>query len=128
MSRVAERWKVEAVLCLLRAVELERFSIAGAARVASKTWSYIERLGMTPRDVLSVIKGLEIEDYAAGPLEDIKGRPHDLWVFGKYLEAIETYIKFAVFLSDDEAHVKCISFHGAERPLVHPYSGVSQHE
>lgn len=121
MSRVAERWKVEAVLCLLRAVELEGFFIAGSERLDTKTSRFMEALGFRRVDVFHEVAALEMRNYSEGPLADDKGRPHDLWVFGKHIESYQAYIKFAVFMKEDGIRCLCVSFHEAERPMRFPY-------
>ena len=96
MGTVAERWKIEAVLALVRQVEACDFFVAGEYNPSSKTRAFMRLVEFDYRDVRRIMRGLEVEDYCEGPLSDDKGRPHDLWVFGAYVAQFETYIKFAI--------------------------------
>ncbi|WP_270297459.1 toxin [Eggerthella sinensis] len=121
MGTIAERWKIEAVLAMVRAVTLERFYVAGSYTYTSKTHMFLKRLGYDDADVHHEVRNLCVEDYAAGPLADDKHRPRDLWVFGKYVRELEVYVKLAVYIRDGHAESVCVSFHEAERPLTYPY-------
>lgn len=120
-STIAPRWKIESILAMLKKVDPERLHIPGMNDPSSKTARFMALLGLSRLDVFEVLQGLEWRDYVQGPLRDNKGRPHDLWVFGTYVSSLETYIKFAVFVSDEDYIGVCVSFHQAERPLVFPY-------
>ncbi|WP_255467257.1 toxin [Raoultibacter phocaeensis] len=118
---VADRWKIQAVLSLLSALPFERFVVAGLNKPEGKTYRFIDKLGYRVYDVYREVVSLGIENYSMGPLRDERGRSHDLWVFGKYIELYEAYIKFAVFISFDTIAAVCVSFHEAEHPLAYPY-------
>ena len=92
MGTVAERWKIEAVLALVRQVEACDFFVVGEYNPSSKTRAFMRLVEFDYRDVRRIMRGLEVEDYCEGPLSDDKGRPHDLWVFGAYVAQFETYI------------------------------------
>lgn len=121
MGEIAERWKIEAVLMLVRQTSLEFFRVAGSNDPQSKTRVFMRSIGYRDVDVLEAVQELEIDDYSSGPLRDDKGRPRDLWVFGKYLEEYEVYIKLAAWLKDGDVRAMCVSFHEAEQPLFYPY-------
>ena len=121
---IAERWRIEAILALVQRVDLTTFSIPGRKDPASKTSICMRGLGYTPSDVLEVIRSLEVKHYSEGPKRDDKGRPHDLWVFGKTVEGKLIYIKFTVFYDDDAVIGICVSFHEPEREMTFPYEGV----
>lgn len=121
MSAVAEKWKIVAILNMVKQVRLDDMIVPGLKDPASKTARFLFELGFTRENVYEVLRELTYRDYAHGPLRDEKGRPHDLWIFGKYVEAIETYIKFTVFGKEGTFVGVCVSFHEAEHPLSYPY-------
>ena len=121
---IAERWAIEAILQLVRQVDLTTFSIPGRCDPTSKTSICMRGLGYTPSDVLEVIYSLEVRRYSEGPKRDDKGRPHDLWVFGKVVEGKLIYIKFAVFYDEGAVIGICVSFHEPEREMAFPYEGM----
>ena len=121
MGEIAERWKIEAVLALVRRTSLELFRVAGSNDPRSKTRIFMRNIGYRDIDVLQVVQRLDVADYSSGPLRDNKGRPRDLWVFGTYLEEYEVYIKLAAWLADGDVRAMCVSFHEAGQPLSYPY-------
>lgn len=125
MRYVAEIWKINAVLDLVRHAGANAFRIPGLNDVGSKTYRYISTLGLTRRDVFEVISGLSYRDYVQGPLPDDKGRPSDLWVFGCFIERIETYVKLVVMVRGGLCRAICVSFHEAERAMLYPYRSVA---
>lgn len=50
-GKVAERWKIEAVLALVRAVAYERFVIAGLGNPQGKTRRFMQLVGFNSRQV-----------------------------------------------------------------------------
>lgn len=120
-GKVAERWKVEAVLALVRAVPYERFVIAGLGNPQRKTRRFMQLVGFNGRQVHETVCGLRVSNYSAGPLPDDKGRPHDVWVFGAYIPMYEVYVKLAAFFSSGCVQAVCVSFHEAEHRLSYPY-------
>lgn len=125
MGQVAERWKIEAVLALVRSTPFDRFYVAGSHTFTSKTHLFLKRIGYDNRCVHREVQGLTVRNYAAGPLLDVKGRPHDLWIFGKYISASEVYIKLVAYLCEGGVRSVCVSFHEAESPLSYPYRKAS---
>lgn len=121
MGTVAECWKIEAVLKLVRKACFDCFRVAGSGDPGSKTRAFLKAIDYRDVDVYHVVQRLEVSDYSSGPLRDDKGRPRDLWVFGRYIEEYEVYIKLAVHLSGGVVWAVCVSFHEAEWPLVYPY-------
>ena len=121
MGTVAERWKIEAVLTLVRRTSIEVFRVAGSNDPQSKTRVFMKSIGYRDVDVLESVQELEVADYSSGPLRDNKDRPRDLWVFGRYLEQYEVYIKLTAWLEGGAVRTMCVSFHEAEQPLSYPY-------
>lgn len=121
MGEIAERWKIEAVLALVRRTSLECFRVAGSNEPSSKTRIFMKAIGYRGVDVHKAVRELDVVDYSSGPLQDDRGRPRDLWVFGRYLEEREVYIKLAAYLAGDAVHTVCVSFHEAKWPLTYPY-------
>jgi len=117
-GKVAERWKVEAVLALVRAVPYERFVIAGLGNPQGKTRRFMQLVGFNGLQVHETVCDLHVSNYS---LPDDKGRPHDVWVFGTYVPVCEVYVKLAAFFSSGCAQAVCVSFHEAEHRLSYPY-------
>ncbi len=74
-------------------------------------------LGITKAQRDEVIHSLTPEDYCKGPLRD-ETQPGEVWVFGKYVEGTEVYIKLKL---TETGAPKCISFHPALRGLRYPF-------
>ncbi|MEI3307855.1 MAG: hypothetical protein V8R48_03175 [Eggerthella lenta] len=66
MGTVAERWKIEAVLALVRQVEACDFFVAGEYNPSSKTRAFMRLVEFDYRDVRRIMRGLEVEDYCEG--------------------------------------------------------------
>lgn len=75
-------------------------------------------LGLTPAGRRAVLMSLVPEDYYNGPKKEVLHGGHDMWEFGRTVNAQEVYIKISEGLDSDQ--VLCISFHPAERPMVYP--------
>lgn len=125
MNNVADKWKIESVLHMAQSVPFGDFRIAGLTSPEGKTIRFMRNLGFTRYDVYRVFLSLTYRDYVMGPLADDKGKRFDLWVFGKYVEAFEAYIKFAAFFKGGRMRCLCVSFHEAERKLFYPYGKVA---
>ena len=121
MEAIAEKWKIEAVLALVRATKPERFFALGSERIDSKTHRFMRQVGYDRPSVFREVRSLRVGNYSQGPLPDDKGRAHDVWVFGKYIARYQVYIKLAAFVEGGEVRFLCVSFHEAERPLTFPY-------
>lgn len=121
MEAIAEKWKIEAVLALVRATKPERFFVLGSERIDSKTHRFMRQVGYDRPSVFREVRSLRVGNYSQGPLPDDKGRAHDVWVFGKYIARYQVYIKLVAFVEGGEVRCLCVSFHEAERPLTFPY-------
>lgn len=121
MGTVAERWKIEAVLALVRRARFECFRVTGSGNPGSKTRAFLKAINYRDVDVYRMVQKLEVPDYSSGPLRDDRGRPRDLWVFGKFVEEYEVYIKLTVHVAEGVVWAVCVSFHEAEWPLTYPY-------
>lgn len=84
-----------------------------------KNFTTIIQLEYNIADVKKVLRELELGDYAEGPLEETLYNGADMWVFGKWFQAKEVYIKISMGLPSDKAF--CISFHFSDRALNYPY-------
>ena len=78
-------------------------------------------LGITAKIRDEIILSIAIEDYASGPHPD-EYQAGDYWVFGKFVDAIEIYIKLKIVSYNNGAEkAVCISFHPSERPMQYPF-------
>ena len=82
-------------------------------------------LGFTKKNLEEILMGLSVTDYCRGPLPD-KGRPGELWEFGKNFDGYEVYIKLKVVEAGSSDIAKCISFHISTYPLKYPFKGNPQ--
>lgn len=80
-------------------------------------------LGLTKRNLEEILLGLSVTDYCKGPIPD-KGKPGELWEFGKDLDGYEVYIKLKVVKDINLA--KCLSFHIAKHAIKYPYKHSNQ--
>ena len=78
-----------------------------------KNFKTMTALEYSFNDVKKELSGLEIVNYANGPLKDTLYRDADMWVFGKLIQAQEVYIKITMGQPGDK--VLCISFHFSEK-------------
>lgn len=67
---------------------------------------------------MNIIKSIQVEDYSEGPIRDILNDYGEMWVFGKDVNGIETYIK--ITMGKPNLKTICISFHQAEHPMNYP--------
>lgn len=79
-------------------------------------------MGLTSRQRLEIILSLSVQDYCAGPKEDIY-EPGQLWIFGKHVDGEEVYIKLKIAEFRGEEFAVCYSFHKSEFPLSYPLIG-----
>lgn len=124
MGEPADRKKIEVYLALLKKVTLDTFILTGLDDAGSKNAQCMIALGYNTSDVLDVLLNLTVKNYSQGPLPDEKGRPHDLWVFGKTIEGSQVYIKFTAFFENGAVTAICVSFHEAEREMDFPYKEI----
>lgn len=82
-------------------------------------------LGYTEKQVVKEIETLSLINFAEGPLKD-KDLPGTVWIFGKWINEREIYIKLKISQFDDPgnkvATLTCLSFHFSEKPLAYPYT------
>lgn len=88
-----------------------------------KNTETIINLGFTREDVFDVIMDLESSDFVEGPLQDKQGYKGEFWVFGKFVQDREIYIKVKIrnytLNGEKQLTTLCISFHYSERPLIY---------
>ena len=77
-------------------------------------------LGLTKRNALHELLDLDVDDFCRGPLPDDKGRPWDVWEFGRTIHGTEVYIKLAIKESEERTAL-IISFHPAEFKLRYAF-------
>lgn len=77
-------------------------------------------LGLTRKNQEDIVLGLSVEDYHKGPEPD-RDKPGQVWMFGPFHEGWQLYIKLKLVVDGPITHLKCISFHLAERPLALPH-------
>lgn len=77
------------------------------------------QLELTRNQRIAIIEKLEIPDYCEGPLTDEMYGIASMWVFGKMIKEKDVYIKIS--MGQPNAQVICISFHVAEKKMVHPF-------
>jgi hypothetical protein len=83
-----------------------------------KNFEAIGQLEIRPAQRHKIIEELIAEDYSEGPILDKMSGWGEMWVFGKWLNKIEVYIK--ITLGSEKDPVICISFHPAEHPMNYP--------
>lgn len=88
----------------------------------SKDEDTLLELGLTYTNRNNVIYSLVVEDFSSGPHTDNYGKG-DLWIFGKFIAAVEIYIKLQI-CTDKYGNDRAIlqSFHKVEfQPLRYPF-------
>ncbi|MCF6406589.1 hypothetical protein L3C95_27070 [Chitinophaga filiformis] len=76
-------------------------------------------LDITPLYRNEILKGLELEDYSEGPLDEKLYGGTEMWVFGKMIKRQEVYIKISMGVNGTNAI--CISFHLAAHHMNYPF-------
>ncbi len=84
-----------------------------------KNQEALEKLDIRPGERRSIIEALRVEDYVAGPVDDMLNKMGAMWVFGKVVKGHEIYIK--IMISPFGEQTICISFHLAEFPMKYPF-------
>jgi hypothetical protein len=79
-------------------------------------------LGLTKRNVFDELLDLDVDDFCRGPLPDDKGRPWDVWEFGRAINGTEVYIKLAIKESEGGTAL-IVSFHPAQFKLRYVFRG-----
>lgn len=85
----------------------------------AKNWDTLVDLNMTTSMRNDCVLGLAWRDYSQGPMDDDRGNPGDVWVFGINEGMIPIYIKLK--LAGSGRIPVCISFHRAEYPMECPF-------
>ncbi len=83
-----------------------------------KNMNALADINITPRQRIEEVKSIQVEHYSEGPISDILNDYGEMWVFGKDIKGIETYIK--ITLGKLGYKTICISFHRAEHPMSYP--------
>lgn len=76
-------------------------------------------LEIVPSARIEIIKSLHVEDYVEGPLPEKLHGILPLWIFGKQVKSVETYVKISMGTENSKAI--CISFHKSEHPLQYQF-------
>lgn len=84
-----------------------------------KNFETMKALEFSINDVKNELGELELVNFSDGPIKDKLYGNADMWVFGKFIQGKEVYIK--ITLGHPSAQVLCISFHFAEHLLNYPY-------
>jgi hypothetical protein len=84
-----------------------------------KNFKTMKALEFSINDVKNELAGLEFVNFSDGPIEEKLYGNADMWVFGKFIQEEEVYIK--ITMGQPGSQVLCISFHFAEQPLNYPY-------
>lgn len=111
-SALATREEVHGFLLGMRAALEKRLVL----HPRSKNRDALAGLGWKPSDLKLLLRNLEVEDYADGPLPDSRGLDEEHWVFGPEFEERQLYVKLTVF----DWGLLVLSFHVAEHPLKLP--------
>lgn len=83
-----------------------------------KNMQALTDLNITPAERVEEVKTIQVEHYSEGPIRDLLNDYGEMWVFGKDVKGIETYIKITV--GKPNMKTICISFHRAEHPMEYP--------
>ena len=75
-------------------------------------------LDIRPIDRKKVLEKLKSTDYSEGPLEETLHGGSNMWVFGKYINKHQVYIKITMGIENRQ--VICISFHKAKFKMNFP--------
>jgi hypothetical protein len=79
----------------------------------------MKALEFSINDVKNELASLELFHFSDGPIHETLYGGTDMWVFGKFIQGEEVYIK--ITMGQSSSQVLCISFHFAEQPLNYPY-------
>lgn len=83
-----------------------------------KNMKALADINITPVQRLEEIKAIQVEHYSEGSIRDLLNDYGEMWVFGKDIKGVETYIK--VTIGRPNLKTICISFHRAEYPMTYP--------
>ena len=110
------RSEVEAFLSLFKV----KIDIWGVVFLDSreKNMKALADINISPDQRIEEVKSIQVEHYSEGPITDLLNGFGEMWVFGKDVKGVETYIK--VTLGQPNLKTICISFHRAEHPMTYP--------
>lgn len=103
----------EVVLICNEALE-ESIEIKESNPFNSKTGDFIDKYGISPNQIVSIINGLNVDDYHSGPLQDYnKNNKHPLWVFIKetHIKNIQIYIYIKIKIINHKRKIIVYSLH-----------------
>ncbi len=86
--------------------------------VRERNMQALADLNISRFERLDEIRTIQVEHYSEGPIRDVLNDYAEMWVFGKDVNGIETYIK--ITLGKPNLKTICISFHQAEHPMNYP--------
>lgn len=72
-------------------------------------------------DILKVLKELTVKDYSETKFDRYDDKPPLLYVFGKYINSKQVYIKVKI-KGEKNKRILCLSFHYAESKMEFPYT------
>ena len=86
-------------------------------RIEPRNYPDMFAMGINIDGVILEVQTLTVAHYSQGPELDDRGREGEIWIFGKDVGTVLTYIKVRVVPDD----ALCISFHPARHPMPLPY-------
>ena len=121
---MATRSEVEAFLSLFKV----KIDIWGVVFLDSreKNMKALADINITPDQRIEEVKSIQVEHYSEGPITDLLNGFGEMWVFGKDVKGVETYIK--VTLGQPNLKTICISFHRTEHPMTYPLKANAKEE
>lgn len=98
----------EALLKIKKAIDNSCF----IARDREENNRFLAKHGMTPKERLSIIRGLQVGNYIGGPEQDYNSSDApNIWQFKRVWLGHEIYIKIQLVEEEEDIHAICISFH-----------------
>lgn len=92
------------------------------------TFNTLVELGYTTKDLETLLLSLTVEDYYAGPKQDIYRARDYYWEFGRVIKHQEYYIKIKIEQGERDERSVCLSFHRAERPMRFRFKNTGDEE
>ena len=88
-----------------------------------KTIRGLIALGITKGIALNELMSLTHQEYVSGPDSDSDPtHTGDVWIFGKVINGVPTYIKLKIEMKGGCEFAKCLSLHPAEYVMRFPFS------
>jgi len=88
-----------------------------------KTVNGLIDIGITKAMARDELLNLIFQEYSSGPVSDCDlAYTGDVWVFGKMINGVPTYIKLKAEVKGGRECAKCLSFHPAEYVMHFPFS------